>query len=170
MGVVVAFNVLAIVGGLIQVFRDRQPRTVRRVAEIFLVWFFVLGVGLAGLWAFIGHAFFADQVAKSIGWPAGNPFQTEVAVANLAVAVLGIMCYWIRDNFWTATVVATSVWLLGAAVVHVIQIITEGNYSPNNAGLALYLDIFTPLVLVGLLIAYRRGEGTLGARQAARVR
>ena len=41
-----------------------------------------------GLWAFIGHVFFAEQAAASIGW-ANTPFQYEVGVANLG---LGLAC------------------------------------------------------------------------------
>jgi hypothetical protein len=112
----------------------------------------VINVGIGGIWAFIGHTVFAEQVAESIGWPAGNPFQTEVAVANLAIGILGILCYWIRGNFWTAAVIATSVWLLGAAAIHVVEMVTAGNYNPGNTGLIFYMDIIGALLLIGLLI------------------
>ena len=72
-----------------------------RIVEIFLLSFLVISVGIGGIWAFIGHAFLPAQVAANIGWPA-SPFQLEVAFANLAIGVLGILCYWIRDNFWTS--------------------------------------------------------------------
>ena len=102
--------------------------------------------------------FAADKVAASIGWPAGNPFQTEVGVANLAIGTLGILSYWIRGNFWTAAVIATSVWLLGAAAIHVGEMATEGNYNPGNAGVVFYMDIVGPLLLITLL-AYSRCMG-----------
>ncbi len=98
----------------------------------------------------------------------GNTFQTEVAVANLAIGTLGILCFWFRDNFWMATVIAASVWFLGDAVGHVQQIIVADNYSPNNAGAALYNDIVVPLILLALLI-YHRYAGR-GERVPARVR
>jgi hypothetical protein len=100
----------------------------------------------------MGHTFAATEVAESIGWPAGNPFQTEVAVANLAIGALGILSYWIRGNFWTAAVIATSIWLLGAATIHVVEIVTAANYSPGNAGLIFYMDLIGPLLLIALLI------------------
>ena len=147
------FFVLSFVVAGFHLYRDKQqPRTGRRIAKILLLWLLVINVGLGGIWAFIGHTLFAEQVAESIGWPAGNPFQAEVAVANLAVGTLGILCYWIRGNFWTATVIATSVWLLGAATIHVVEIVAEGNYNPGNAGLIFYLDILSPLLLIALLI------------------
>ncbi|MHB9111813.1 MAG: DUF6790 family protein [Thermoleophilia bacterium] len=39
---------------------------------------------LGGVWSFMGHAFFAEETAGLIGWPAGNPFQFEIAVTNLS--------------------------------------------------------------------------------------
>jgi hypothetical protein len=77
-----------------------------------------------------------------------------VAVANLSVGILGILCYWIRGNFWVATVIGFSVWWLGDAVVHIRSIVVESNYAPNNAGMTLYLDILIPLILIALLIYY----------------
>lgn len=154
------FFVLGLVVAGLHVYRDKQPRTGGRVAEIFLLWLLVIDAGLGGIWAFMGHAFAATEVAESIGWPTGNPFQTEVAVANLAVGTLGILCYWIRGDFWTATVIATSIWLLGAATIHVVEIVNAGNYNPGNAGLIFYLDIATPLALIALLLYYK------SARQA----
>ena len=170
MGLIVGLMVLAVVGAVVQLARDRQPRTMGRLAEVFLLWLLVVGVGVVGVVAFFAHTVLADQTARSIGWPEGNPFQTEVAMANLATAVLGILCFWIRGNFWTATVIATSVWLLGDAVVHVVQIVTRGNYSPGNAEIPLYIDILFPLILIGLLIIYKaRGEGAVNPRQTPRV-
>jgi hypothetical protein len=152
------FFVASFVVAVVHIYRDRRPRTSRRMAEILLLWLLVINTGLGGIWAFMGHTFAAREVAESIGWPAGNPFQTEVAVANLAIGTLGILCYWIRDNFWTATVIATSVWLLGAAVIHLVEIVSAGNYNPGNAGLIFYMDIISPLILIALL-AYIRLVG-----------
>jgi hypothetical protein len=150
----------------IHLYRDKQPQTGRRMAGILLLWLLVINVGLGGMWAFIGHMFFAEQVAESIGWPAGNPFQSEVAVANLAVGALGILCYWIRGNFWTAAVIVTSIWLLGAAAIHVREIVEAGNYNPGNAGLIFFLDILSPLLLIVLLIYTGSHKQPTGQAQA----
>jgi len=119
--VFIVLFVLSFVVAGVHIYRDKQPRTGKRIAEILLLWLLIINTGLGGLYAFMGHTFAANEVAESIGWPTGNPFQTEVAVANLAIATLGILSYWIRGNFWTAAVIATSVWLLGAAVIHVSE-------------------------------------------------
>jgi len=149
------FVIFALLVAALHIYRDRQALTTERIAKILLLWLLVIGVGLGGIMAFIGHTLFASSTAASIGWPAGNPFQTEVAVANLAIGVLGVLCYWLRDNFWVATVIANSVFQLGAAVVHVNQIVVAHNYQPNNAGIVLYTDILVPLILIALLVSQR---------------
>ena len=162
------FFIVSLIVAAVHLYRDRQPRTGRRMAEVFLLWLLVIDIGIGGVYGFIGHTVFADRAAASIGWPSGNPFQTEVAVGNLSLGTLGILCYWLRDNFWTATVVATSVFLIGAAVGHIQQIIVAHNYHPNNAGAALYNDIVIPVLLIALLVYQRYAGG--GERNPSRVR
>jgi hypothetical protein len=79
------------------------------VVESFLLWFLVIVVGFGSLYAFMRHAFVADDVARSIGWPTGSPFQFEVALHDLAVGILGVLCFWVRGDFWSATVIAFAV-------------------------------------------------------------
>ena len=159
--------VVSLVVAAVHLFRDKGPRTAARAAEIFLLWLLVIEVGVGGIFGFISHTVFADLAANSIGWP-NNPFQTEVAIANLAIGILGILCYWMRSQFWTATVIATFVWLVGDGFFHIQQIIVAHNYSPNNAGAGiLFSDIGVPLILVALL-AYQRYAGRHQV-QAARV-
>jgi hypothetical protein len=162
---IIFFPVLAIAGAALQLARSREPRTLGHASEVFLVWFLVVWAGIGGVFTFLSHTLLADQTARAIGWPAGNPFQSEVAVANLVVGVLGILCYRIRGNFWSATVIATSVWLLGDAVVHIHDIVVDRNYHPGNAGLPFYFDILLPLSLIVLEIVYRvSGAGSDAGR------
>jgi hypothetical protein len=148
------FLVLGLVVGAVHLFLDKQSRTKGRGAGIFLLWLLVITVGIGSIFGFIAHTVFADSTAASIGWPAGNPFQSEVAVANLSVGVLGILCYWMRGSFWNATVIGFSVWWLGDAVVHIKSIVVSANYAPNNAGVTFYLDILVPVILIALLAYY----------------
>lgn len=119
--------------------------------EAFLLSFLVVTVGLQGIWGFLGHYFKAEMVADLIGWPTGNPFQTEIAFANLAFGVLGLLCIPFRGGFWVATAIGISIFLLGAASVHVREIREQGNLNPDNAGGILVTDVLTPVVLLALL-------------------
>jgi hypothetical protein len=127
---------------------DGWERALLRNALVFLV-------GVPGIIGFSGHVFNADQVAESIGWPKGNPFQYEVGIANLSYGVLGIACSWIHGDFWTATVIGYSVFLWGAAAGHVRQMVKEKNFAPGNAGLVFYMDILVPAALYALLFTYK---------------
>jgi hypothetical protein len=145
---------VAILAVLISKFTNK-PLNNERIVEIFLLTFLVLSVGIGSIWAFIGHAFISSQVAANIGWAPGSPFQLEVAFANLSIGVLGVLCYWIRGNFWTATVISSSIFLLGAAYGHIINMLQFANYAPGNAGAVLYMDIIGPIILIVLLIVYK---------------
>jgi len=145
----IILTVVWVVVSVLQITIARTP-----IVETLLVNFLVINVGISGLYAFMGHAFSSKKVAEYIGWPSGSPFQFEVAVTNLSFGILGVLCIWFRDNFWIATVTGFSVFALGAAYVHIRDIMKNKNHSPGNAGPPLYSDILKPIFLVGLLIAY----------------
>jgi hypothetical protein len=143
---------LAVAAAVVQIAVVKTP-----VVETLLFYFLVFTVGVTGFYSFLGHAFNPDRVAKFIGWPPGNPFQWEVAVTNLSHTVLGFLCIWIRGAFWTATVIASSIWLLGCGYGHVREMVKNRNFAPGNAGAPFYSDVVKPLVLIALLIAYLSG-------------
>ncbi|QJB55377.1 DUF6790 family protein [Pseudodesulfovibrio sp. zrk46] len=122
------------------------------VAESLLLWLLVIPVGLGGLWAFMGHYFAADKVAGYIGWPPGNPFQQEVAFANLALGISGLLCFFIRGDFWLATILFVTIFLVGAFSVHVRDIRASGNMNPGNAGPVFFADLLLPISLWALYL------------------
>jgi hypothetical protein len=147
----VTLAVTALLAGFVHVAIQKQPRTKQRVAEVLLLYLFVFPVGLGGLIGFVGHTFRAGSTAASIGWPAHNPFQYEVAVANLAFGILGICCAWVRGGFRTATAIGWSVFILGAACVHLHQIHAGQPSAPGNAGAILYFDLIVPVLVLALI-------------------
>ena len=92
----------------------------------------VYSVGVGGVLAGVGHTVFRDQVADSIGWPKGNPFQIEVGFANAAIGVAGVLCAWYAGRFWLATIVIVSVYLASAAAVHVVDMVRSSNDAPGR--------------------------------------
>ncbi len=149
--VVIYFFIL--VFSLLQIYL-RKAKSLSQRLEIFAVHLFGIG-GFSGIVSFFMHTVYADRLAESIGWPAGNPFQTEVAVANLAIGVLGFMVFFRRD-FMLPYVVAASIFGIGAGVTHIVDILQFANFAPGNAGPILYADFFAPLLRIGLYIAYAR--------------
>jgi uncharacterized membrane protein YphA (DoxX/SURF4 family) len=151
----VIFPAIALAGAVVHLLLEKRPRTRSRVLEVILLWLLAVGVGATGIFAFMGHTFRADQVAESIGFPPNNPFQWEVAWANLAFGVLGILCIWRRD-FWWPTAIGSAVFLWGAAWGHIYQAVEHDNHAVNNTGPILYTDILVPLVILILLFVYHR--------------
>jgi len=154
------FLILILLASALHLVIDRRSLTRVRVLEIFILWSLVIGFGVAGVVGFLGHTFMADEIAASIGWPAGNPFQQEVAFANLAIASLGLLAFRFRDSFWLTAIVAGSVFYIGAGIGHVHQIYMYGNFAPNNAGMVLIYDLALPVAIMlmyaGLVLLRRR--------------
>jgi len=150
------YLVVAAAGIILHLWQDKVPRTPLRVVEVVLLYLLVIFVGIGGLMGALGHVFYGREIALQIGWPPGSPFQFEVAMANLAFGVLGVLCVWQRGNFWTATGIGQAVFLLGCAYGHGKDMLA-GNLAPYNAGPGIWLyDVAVPLAILGLLWARRR--------------
>lgn len=131
-----------------------NARTKHALIGVVLLYQLIFTVGINCTLGFIAHTYFADETARFIGWPAGNPFQYEVAFANLTFGILGLLCIWFRGHFWTAAVVGISLWFLLDGIYHIYDLVVNGNTAPGNAGLPLYSDIIIPIVLMTLLGLY----------------
>ena len=107
-------------------------------------------VGVNGIMTGSGHMFRGPDVAKSIGW-APSPFQWEVGLADLSYGVLGVMAGSYGRGFWLATIIAFSIFMLGAAAGHVRQMVVAHNFTPGNAGIYFWLDLIVP---IGLIVLY----------------
>src|SRR5215212_8396061 len=154
---VFSFSILPVIIAVGHLGLDRTSRPRERRLEIFLLYLFGVGVAGSGIGGFFGHFFISDSVAESIGWPTGNPFQLEVGFANLAVGILGIVAMGRRDGFREATVIAVTVFGVGATAVHVMDLIESGNLAPGNT-LQNVGNLLKPALLVGFLAASRRAE------------
>jgi hypothetical protein len=148
-----SYGAVTLVGAGAQLLLGRKPVTPRRAVDTLLQWSLAVNLGVAGLMGFYGHTARADETAKSIGFPPGNPFQFEVASASLSFGVLGLLATRLRGLFWWASAISHGVFVLGAAVGHVRQLRKTGNRSPGNIGGVFYWDIVTPLVHLALLAA-----------------
>lgn len=158
------FAALAVIGASIHIALSRDRRsTGAAIAETYLLYFFVIYVGLMGLLTAYAHVLRPMQTSASIGWST-SPYEYEVGMADLTVGVLGILCIWCRGNFWLATAIANAVWLLGDAVGHVRQMFVYNDRAANNSGIFLYTEIITPLIILMLTLYHRRKAEKEGAR------
>ncbi len=110
--------------------------------ESVLLHLLVLGLGVNGLWAFVGHTVLAKTVSDAVGW-SPSPFQSELAFYHLGIA--GLSCWWFRDHFWLAAAVIPSIFLYGAGWVHLSDYLASGNVADANWGVTV---LFGNLVLL----------------------
>jgi hypothetical protein len=162
-------NLIAVgVATCLHLWLGKRPVSARRVAEVLLLYLLVIFVGVGGLLGFLGHTFKAREIALKIGWQP-SPFQFEVAVANLAFGVLGVMCIWQRRGFRTATGIGCSIFLLGCAYGHLRDMSLQGNFSPYNVGPVLWVnDLAVPLAILALLYLRRHLPATPSEPAASR--
>ncbi len=115
--------------------------------EIIFRWLVLFSLGFTSLYTFVMHAFYPHMAAAVIGW-AASPFQFEVAMADLAIGVLGVLSFRASYGFRLATVIASVCFLWGDAVGHMREMVVNNNFYPGNAGSWFWLDIFIPLILL----------------------
>ena len=163
---VLLFVVLPLVLAATHVRLDERVRHRAQRLEVFLLYMLAVGVAGSAIGGFFAHAFLADEVAESIGWPPGNPFQLEVAFANLALGVLAVLAMNRRDGFRDATVIAVTIFAVGATITHVIDIVDTGNVAAGNTVQNL-ANVLRPGVLIWLLLAIRRTASEEHAEEPA---
>jgi hypothetical protein len=160
------FFVIGLVCSAVAVARAPKSAGHGLVLEKLLAWFVFWTVGVSYFYNFIFHAFFGRLAASFIGW-ADSPFQFEVATASLGFSVVGFLAAWRSFDLRLAAIAGPGVFTLGAAVGHVWQMVTAGNYAPGNAGVIFWMDIGLPLFGFLLLWLQHRGAGVPIAADAA---
>jgi hypothetical protein len=146
----VVFAVFALLAASIHLaFSPRRRSSRVAIAGTYLLYLLVIYVGLMGLLTAYAHVFRPIQTSASIGWST-SPYEYEVGMADLTVGVLGILCLWLRGNFWLATAIANAVWLLGDAVGHIRQTLLYNNHAANNSGIFLVTEITMPFIILFL--------------------
>lgn len=135
----------------IAVWREGHPVLRGFVIDRLLRYLFLFPLGIQGLWAFVGHVFFAEQAAASIGWP-NTPFQYEVGVANLGLGLAAIYAAFRGFDARLAVAIAAACFLIGAGIIHLVDIVEKGNFAPGNAGPIMVTDFLTPIAVLVLLV------------------
>lgn len=133
------------------------------IYEIIYRWTALFALGFTGIYTFVLHAFFPEVTATSIGW-APSPFQYEVAMADLAFGLLGILSFRAHYSFRLATVIGAAFWLWGDATGHIYQIIENQNYASGNAGSWFWMDIIIPLILGTCLVKLTNSKSPLSLK------
>jgi hypothetical protein len=150
----VVFFLIALLCAVADIILFRTP-----APEAVLAWILLFNIGFQGILAGFMHWYgpTADTIAEKIGWKPESPFQKEVAAADAAFGVLGVLSFFIRDNFLVATVIGASIMLFFMGIGHVLDIRKSKNISPYNAGSVVYFDLLLPIAMVVLLMLWKTG-------------
>lgn len=151
-----AMIVLGMILAIWRIASQQGVRSAKKSLGIFILYFIFFGIGINGLWEFLSQVVYSEATAEYLGWSTGSPFQIRVGLADLAFGVLGILCLWEGDDFMLATALGASFYLFGSGLVSLWQIVTRNNLAQGNAGLTLYFNLIFPIVLLVLMMIYRR--------------
>jgi hypothetical protein len=147
----VLYALIALAGAGIHLLRRPADREPAKAIEVFLVWWIVVTIGVAGVVGGLFHLFDGPAIAEEIGYTRGDGgFQTEVGFGDLALGLAALLCVRFRDRYWLAVLIVATVSLWGDAFGHIHQEVVNDNHDPDNTGPVLYADIVFPLV--GLLL------------------
>ncbi len=151
----------SLIGFFIHLFVSKKDRNKKELFELLILYQIVVNIGILSLLSAFALLYAPKMVADSLGWPT-CPFQHELGNVNLAFGVLGILCIWFRGNFWTATIIGASIWLLGDGIGHLALIYSAGDGASTatsagiNNWIMLITDFLIPITLLLLLFAYRK--------------
>jgi uncharacterized protein DUF6790 len=141
---VLTFLVIGLLASAIAIARMPRPVSSTVVVDKLLAWYVLFNIGVMYLVNFVFHVFFGQIAAAFIGW-ADSPFQVEVGTASLGFSVAGFIAAFASFDRRLVAVIGPSIFMLGAAVGHLYQMVTAHNFAPGNAGIIFYLDILIPL-------------------------
>jgi len=152
------FWVVGLVLAAIHVALRRGKFNRRQVIETFLLYQFVFGFGLLGVFGFMGHALNPVRTAEGIGWTPHPQFQFELAAFEIGLTLAAVLCVFIRNkHYWLGVAIAPSVFLVLAAVQHIYEAAAKGNLAPYNVVIAAP-DVLIPATILILLALYPRAS------------
>src|SRR5580658_3094149 len=167
------FLCIGVVVSAVSLLRRPRPVSKATVANKLLSDYILYAVGFMYLYNFVVHTVFAKTSAAFIGWP-NSPFQYEVGYASLGFGVAAIVAHGRNFTARLVAVLGPSLFLWGAAVGHIREILTAKNFSPGNAGVVLWTDLFLPVIGFALLYFYYSqrsdnvGAGITAARKTSK--
>jgi hypothetical protein len=151
------FFVIGLMAAGIALARRPKPLSREQTFDRFLAYYCLIAIGVYFCWNFVMHVFFGKMAAKFIGWE-DSPFQFEVGTASLGFGVVGLLAFRRDFGLRLAAITGPAMFMWGAAVGHVQQMIQTHNFAPGNAGVTFWMDILLPIMGYAFLIGWRRAR------------
>lgn len=106
-------------------------------------WMLFLPGGIMFLVSAVMHTVLARKTAAQIGWQT-NGFQYEIGFVSLGLGLAGIVAANSGSEAWWPIAIAQGVFLVLAAINHVIEMKRTRNFAPGNTFILVY-DIGLPV-------------------------
>ena len=139
--------IIGIAFGIITTILNKDIRTLSAISGNLLFYQLTITLTLTSFIGFLGHVFKSDIIADFIGWQKGSFFQKELGYAELGQGIAGFLCIWMGREFYLATIVILSPLYIGAAIVHIQEMIKSKNFKPGNAFMVIP-DLLMPFTLI----------------------
>ena len=147
---------LMIVLATLHLALTKKPRTLYHISKIFLL-YFLFGIGLSSLNAYMFHVFFTSTSPAL----STNLFQYQLGMAYLGIGILGILCLFLRENFWLATIIMNTVFNWGIAVRYLSLMLKSHEYKLSGTGLLFDLYILVPLITIILYVIMQKQKPSI---------
>ena len=136
-----------LVAAAIHIARMKE-RTTQRAGEVALLYLLVGYCGFPTLAFAVTSLAHPEQVAATLGFPAGNPFQEFASVALLAMAILSVLTLRYRGSFLIGPAILWAVFFAGATIIHSSDHMARGALTHGSM-----LMIFATHGLISVLLA-----------------
>lgn len=146
------FPLIAVIGATIH---SRSNRSTLSRAEIWFRWWAIVALSGGSLWMTISFLTIPDIMTEIIGFQ-NTPFVTEIAFANLGLAVMGFRAVHASCRERVTIGLGVGMFLWGATLGHLYQWIANGNTAPGNAGAVLIYDLLLPSLLIVFAVQSRK--------------
>jgi len=144
------FWALAVAAAVIHVTAAELWRRPSERATAFLLYQLTVGLGVAGLIVFVGHALRPAETAARIGWPTSPNFQYELGAVGLGMAIASLLSTLIRNrHYWLGVALSPSIFMILAASNHLRDALA-GNLASYNV-VTVVPDLLIPATLAWFL-------------------
>lgn len=142
------FPAIAVIGAAIHA-RSRRSKhgTSPASAEIWFRWWALVALSGGSLWMTLSFLTIPGIMTEMIGFQ-NTPFVTEIAFANLGLAVMGFRAVHASYRERITIALGTGMFLWGATLGHLYQWFAHDDTAPGNIGAALIYDLALPALLI----------------------
>jgi hypothetical protein len=150
----VVFPLVAVVGAMIA---TRHSPSRQAALETWQRWWAIAALAGTSLFTAVSFLVVPDVMATTIGF-ARTPFQFEIAVANIGLAVMAFRAASRAASARERITVGlgAGMFLWGALIGHVYQWFANGDHAPGNTGGILVTDLLIPAVMIFLAVRSQR--------------